>query len=289
MGTGLLAPVVGQQLAPPRVGLLATLTALGQGELRMADGIAWQPETCDLGGVFDPAMCTPPQTTIEPRDTEAIEEATAFGIWADDKCSTFDFDRPRRDLARRGLLATESYQVAHEFWTGELARAATPDWPNKYLASLDSDVLTTSPAATTHALACLEQGIAETGHGRRGMIHATPQLVTHWQAGGALRREGGLILTVLDTIVVPDAGYTGSGQYGQAPSAGSQWAYATEVIQVRLGAIEYVADDAFSAESVDRLSNDIVVRAQRLALIQWDHCIHAAVEVDLGLCGVGGS
>ncbi len=287
MAVGLLAPVAAQQLAPPRVGLLATLTAVA-GDARMADGAAWQPESCDLGGVFDPVLCAP-VATITPRVAPGIEESVPFGIWADDRCAPWDQERDWQGRARRSLEATQSYQVAREFWTGTLAKAATPDWPNRYLARPDSDVVSTGPESATDALACLEQGIAQTGHGRRGMIHATPQLVTHWQIGGALRREGGLLLTIMDTIVVPDAGYDGSGPNGEPAAEGSQWAYGTEVVQVHLGPIEYVPDDPLSGEGFDRASNTVVVRAQRLARVQWDHCVHVAAEVNLSLCGVGGS
>lgn len=285
----LVAPVEGQQLVPPRVGLLATVAALASDD-RIAAGIEWEPESCVVGGVYDPDLCGPTPDSIDVPASSGTESARSFVAWGGDRCSPWDQARDWRGRARRNLEATLSYQVAHEFWTGTLATAATPDWPNRFLASQESDTVTDGPTSVTDALACLEQGIAEAGRGRRGMIHATPQLVTHWQIGGALRREGGLILTIMDTIVVADAGYDGSGQYGQPVAEGSVWAYGTELVQVRLGALRYVPDgEPLSAMALDRSVNTVEVRAERDALIQWDHCIHVAAEVNLSLCGIGGS
>lgn len=282
-------PVEAQQLVPPRTGLLSALAALPAAE-RMATGIAWEPEACGYGGAFDPKLCSPSSlSTIEPDAGPGLEEAVPFTVWGADVCATFQRDRDRTGRARRQLAAIESYQVARELWTGTLARAASPDWPNEYLAKPSSDVVTDGPAAATVALACLEQGIAEAGKGRRGMVHATPATITHWQVGGALRREGGLVLTINDTIVVADAGYDGSGPNGEPAADGSVWAYATELIAVRLGPVRYVPDVAESAEALNRLVNTVVVRAERDAVLQWDHCIHIAAEVDIALCGIGGS
>jgi hypothetical protein len=264
------------------------VAALTEATERWAAGVTWEPEGCGVSGVYDASTCPPDDTPIEIPDGRDTITANPYVVWAGDKCSPWELARDWKGKAQRQLLATESYQIAFELWTGTQAQAS--NWDNRYLASPLSDVLTDGPESPTHALACLELGIAKAGKGRRGMIHATADVVTEWWARGALRREAGLILTVLDTIIVPDAGYDGSGPNGEPAADGSVWAYGTEIVQVRHSAVRYVpSDEAISARNFDRSVNTVLFRAERDALATWDACIHVAVEVDIGLCGIGGS
>lgn len=281
------ADIVPPAPAPPRVGLLPTIRpgALERG------GFQFAPENCGEVGAADP--CDTGEKSI-PDSLESVE-AQAFVIWAGDRCSSFGRDRDRAQRARNQLEAGESYAVAKELWRGDVARAATPDWPNRYLASTEADVLTATgglvqPTAATVALACLEQALGDCAHGARGMIHCTRQLATHWQALNLLRREGQLLLTALDTFVVADAGYDGSGvnDAGEIVAAedGSQWAYATTPVIVQLGEVALVPDGVASA--LDRSVNTEEWRAERLAAAEWDGCCHFAVSVDIPLCDIGG-
>jgi hypothetical protein len=192
------------------------------------------------------------------------------------------------------LLATQSKRIAEEFWTGAEARA--DGWDNRYLAHLASDVLSDSGAVSaTVGLACLEQYLADCSGGEPGMIHAPRQVVTHWKALGLVTFENGLVRTVLQTIVVPDAGYDGSGPQQAVNGAptpavdGSIWAYATSPVEVRLGPVDAQPAPDSVWEVVDRDTNDFTVFAQRLAMVTFDNCCHAAVEMDLPLCGIGGA
>lgn len=282
-------PIEGRFAEPPRVGLLPALgggSVVGMGP--WAGGVTWAPEQCGEGGAYDASSCPPDDPDIDIPGSPDIVEAMPFTVWAGDRCSPWDLDRPWAERARRQLAAVQSHLVAAEFWTGEIAQAS--DWPNRFLASPDSDVLTAGAEEPLQALACLELGIARAGKGRRGMIHATPDLVTTWQAGGALRREGGVILTVLDTVVIADAGYDGSGPNGELAADGSVWAYGTEMIGVRLSPVRMVPDvEGITSANIDRSVNTVLARAERDAVVLWDGCVHVAVEVDLALCGIGGS
>lgn len=252
-----------------------------------AGGVAWEPEGCGTGGLYDASTC-PPDNQIEIPDGRGLIEAKPYVVWAGDKCSPWDLARDWKGKALRQLLASQSYQIAQELWKGAQAQAS--GWDNRFLASPDSDVLTDGPAPPLQALACLELGVARAGKGRRGMIHASADLVTTWQAGGALRREGGVILTVVDTVVVPDAGYDGSGPNGEPAVDGSVWAYGTDMVAVRLSPVRYVpTDESISARNFDRSANTVLFRSERDAIATWDACVHVAVEVDLALCGIGGS
>ena len=175
--------------------------------------------------------------------------------------------------ARRALEAGTSKGVEREFWTGELI----PE--NPHLANGAAEVVTGEYDAR-HALAALNQAIASCNLGSRGMIHATPYLVTLWEAEGLLVEEGPrLVEKVMNNIVVAGTGYTGGDPDGDDAGAGVTWAYATGMVQVRLGPIMVVPDTL--AEALDRATNHISYRAERAASAAWDTCCHFAVEVTL--------
>jgi len=290
-------PLAAAPASPPRYGLVVsaraggTLTDTPVGQSSAADGDRWEqgfafvPENCGVVNATD--RCVP--GTLTPPANLPIVQERPIALWTADKCSTFDNLRDFQGRARRQLLAGSPTALAREFWKGTLATAQT--YPNRFLADTNTiDTATAGPIAPNDALACLEQGIAEAANGQRGMIHATVGTVTAWQAGGALRREGGLLLTVVDTIVVADAGYDGTGPGGVPAAAGSVWAYGTTMVDVRLGApvVPQPYDSSIAgidARTVDRSINNIVVYAWRMGAATWDGCAHVAAEINLPLCG----
>lgn len=282
MGNGPRSAVVAPPALPPRVGLYASAPVSNETGDRWELGFTYLPESCGTGGVADP--CDNATKTIDANPTTV--EFDPFVVWAGDKCSSFGFDAhdfPGR--ARRLLEACESFQVAHELWTGDLAQAQ--GFPNAFLASTASDEVSSSAVTPIIALSCLEQGLAECACGERGMIHATRQIVSIWSQNQMLRREGGLTLTINDTIVVADAGYDGSAPDGSPAADGSIWAYATGMVTVRHGPVDVVPGSF--AEALDRSVNTIEFRAERLAAATFDPCCHLAVEIDADLCTIGGS
>lgn len=278
---------------PPKVGLLASVTPVTPADEHWANGISWEPDGSCLGaGTAEVCSDEPSDKIIATSDGSYTYDP--FVIWGGDKCSSFGFNaRDYQGRARRQLARLESTVLEAELWDGTEARVAGLG-NNKWLAHPDSDVLTAGVGVTPiDALACLEQGLAVCGGGSRGMIHATRQVVTHWNNLGMLRREGTLLLTVNDTIVVPGAGYTGSGPSPSvdddpvAAADGAIWAYATDVVQVYLGNSTVVPPTV--AEAIDRVNNLIEYRAERPAAVFWNYCCHFAVQIDLDVCDVGGA
>lgn len=269
--------------SPPRLGLIPQLGA-AEGDGAWVNGLAFNPESCGAAsGVADPCESVARGATAGDANPDLVE-AEPFSVWAADACSTLGFRaRDWEGRARRLLLACQSRQVEAELWSGALTQSA--GWPNRFLTSEDSDVLTDTPATPTVGLACLEQGLAQCKCGGRGVIHATPQLVTHWAALGLVRREANQLVTFLDTIVVPGEGYDGSGPYG--PAGESQWAYATSLVQIRLGRVDVRGGP--DADGVDRTQNTAKVYAERDAAAAWDGCCHLAAEFNVATCGIGGS
>lgn len=197
-------------------------------------------------------------------------------------CTTVGYDTldyPGR--ARRQMELATTKALESEFWTG-----ATKPW-NPHLAAPNAVVLNVggianpTPMTPGCALAALNQALGDCGIGGRGMIHSTIDLATLWSniSGGLMRDGQRLTTTVRDTTVVAGAGYTGSGPNGADPPAGSAWAYATGPVQVRLGDIQVVPDTV--AEAVDRHSNEITYRGERMASAAWDTCCLAAALVQV--------
>jgi hypothetical protein len=285
----MLAPIVAPLAEPPRPGSGALLPTLGRlvaevGEEREV-GFAFNPENCGVSGTEGGDACVAGGTRTIPDNPDTVE-AWPFTAWAGDRCAPFELGRDWQGRARRQLAASLSFQVAGELWGG--AEAQEQSAPNRYLASIDSDVLTAGPTSATDALAVLEYALGQCLHGARGYIHASRHAATYWSQLGLLRREGNQILTYLDTVVIADAGYDGSGPYGQAAVDGSQWAYATSTPIVRLGPERLIPDSDIAA-ALNRSTNTVEYRAERRAAVSWDGCCHLAAELDLGWADIGGA
>lgn len=275
-------PVEAPPVQPPRYGLIAAAPVVTEPG-RWETGFAFEPARCGAGGRTNLLFCDP--VTMTPDDASPTIEGDAFLIYASDKCSPFQ-DRDYAATARAQLEAIRSFELAEEFWTGSL------NLTQRSLTDPTSDTVTNGPADPVDALACLEAGLAQCNKGRRGMIHVTPQVLTHLWSRQALRIEGGIVLTPLGTIVVSDAGYDGSGP-GGSPAGASQWGYATSMVQVLLGAVEVVPPGTDTplglAEATDRSDNTVTVFATQPASWKNDQCCLLAAEFETPVCLIGGA
>jgi hypothetical protein len=163
------------------------------------------------------------------------------------------------DRARRALEATTSKQLAREFWLGEIAKA--DGLPNRYLAGAATDITSTysGPLDAQRAVGALVQALADNGM-QDAMIHCSRYVGI--QTPEAWRNE----YTLADHgfVVCADSGYPGSGPAG---TGGPHWAYATEIVNVRLSEIEVVPVDI--RESIDKTTNTVTYRAQRMAAVDF--------------------
>lgn len=279
---------------PPAYGLIAAAPVIEDPELRWAGGWEFQPEGCGIGG-RDSVVCAGNTGVMEPERGPDNVVGDPIWIWGGDACSAMGSgDRDWQGRARRQLQVLESYELAAELWDGTVTTADSLD--NRFLAGAGalSDTVTNGPTAEVSALACLEQALATGLKGAQGMVHMTNQLLVHLAAADVLTRQGNLWITPNGNIVVADAGYSGAGPGGVAADADSQWIYGTPIIQVRLGPVEVIPGSLDSARqlaaAMDRGVNDIVVLAGRLAGFQWaSECVHAAAQVDVGVCLIGGA
>lgn len=273
--------VTGPPLVAPRFGLIVAARdglAANPAE-RWTQGFGWEPTSCGAAGVVDRCDTAADLLTLDEDDGAAAAAFTPFGVWAGYQCSTFGPEATERETRARNLLDVLQHRaVEHEFWTGDAA--ATENWDNDFLANTATVTRLSGSGESSplvYGLAALEEALY--GCGGRGMIHCTVQTATLWYAAQAIRREGTLLLTALDTIVVPGSGYDGSSPDGTVDATGDvAWAYATGMVDVRLGPVTVTGAEL---TDINRQTNLWETRAQRLAAATFDPCCHFGVAVDL--------
>ncbi len=274
---------------PGRRGLLAASLAVTQAAIvdypesvdeRWVNGFSYLADSCDAA---DPMgiLCIDSPADKTPVDNPDVVTMAPFLTFGTDRCSTLDAGRPRAERARRNLLATESWQIEREFFDVVATKSTTPDGPNPYMTD---NATATAVSATVfpamQALAVLEEALLACLHGQRGMIHATSDLVTLWQAGGGLRLEGQTILTIMDTIIVPGTGYSGAGPDGTGPAAGSSWTYGTGLVYLLQGQILDPAAQNPEAR-IDRDQNTTTFIVERPNALLFAPCCVKAVHASL--------
>lgn len=287
----LRAPVTAPPARPPRYGLILAAPAWeGDGDAReLAGGWEFQPEGCGASGRL-PVECEGDTAAMTEGSRPAVVDGEPVWLYATDECTATGFaQRDWLGRARRQLAATESYELAAELWVGRVGSS------NRGLARVagDSDTLTAAAVSPTDALGLIECGLASYLKGQQGMVHVTPQVLTHLVTNGTVERAGAVWTTAMGHIVVADAGYDGSGP-GAVAAGATQWAYGTPMIQVRLGPVmtapESLDDARNFAQVMNRQVNDIVVWAGRLAGFRWaSECAHVAAEVAIPTCAIGGA
>lgn len=251
------------------------------GQPRWVNGFSFVADSCEALDPMGIECFGSPTDKLTPTNSDVVTIAP-FLTFGADKCSAMERSRPRAALAKRNLLVTESWQIEREFFDGIATKSTTPDGPSPYLTDgvTATDITGGAALAATRALAKLESALLDCLHGQRGVIHATPELVTLWQAGGALHIEGNTILTVLDTIIVAGPGYSGNGPDGSAPAADTSWAYGTGLVYLRQANI-IDPDETTPYARVDRDVNTELWRVERPNAVYFAPCCVKAVHASL--------
>jgi hypothetical protein len=175
-------------------------------------------------------------------------------------------------------LDAESALMASELWEGSTAQAG--GLPNAYFGDGNADVVS-GVWPVTQALAVIQRELAEAIPGR-GMIHAPRDVVSLWYHYGGVRREGALLLDPFDNLIVADAGYPGTGPDGEPRTDTTAWVFATDMVQVRRdGQVKVLPDAGDYAAAMNRDTNFIEWRAERIVAAYWSGCAQIAIEADL--------
>lgn len=244
-------------------------------------GVSYEQRPCSGGGTYDP--CDP-----DPVEVTSLGDpvyVAGFPIKVGSACSALDGYTVARlpELVADLLWVRQHYIAGREFWTGEQAQAS--GWDNPYLQNAATVTTVGYSLSTCGGLAALEDAIGNECSGGAAVIHASPALATAWARDFQVQRVGDVLYTTAQgTPVISGPGYLGTGPDYTDPteeSAGTTWAYATGLLDVRLGPA--VRSEPI-ATNIDKDTNKVTVWGERLAQISWDGCCHLAVQIDLGDC-----
>ncbi|HEX9994500.1 MAG TPA: hypothetical protein VGB14_16340 [Acidimicrobiales bacterium] len=265
------APVEPTPPAEPLQGILVAATRITEADDRWIGGVTWVPEPCsDVGAV---GRAIDPDAGQKQAVVAVEEEATAhpFYVAVIRECSTLS-GQDRSAATRRLLDAAESALIERELWTGEVAVAA--GWGNPFLADGNAVDVTADTPTIVNTFAELEAALA--GCLRRGMIHLSVRALVIAGSKGLLRKEAGsnLITTWMGSIVVPGAGYPGTGPGGATGASGTETVYATGRVALRRSTVE-------EREAVHPQLNRRAWLAERAVAATFDPCCHFAATVDL--------
>lgn len=269
-------------VAPPLVSLLSSAIVSEEADERhWAVGIVHEQDQKGLPGNPYWWSCVEsggaaPEFTKEPGEGQEILRFRPFDVVHGFSCTA---NQPipvaeREARARRLLASVLSAAIEQELWTGYTATAA--GFPNDFLENAPTDLGDFGPR---RGLAELEQAAADIQAGAPAMIHAQPRLVTAWAAAGLVTpsASGRQLRTAMGTLVVPGAGYPGTGPDG-SPSATHSWAYVTGLVRVWLGPVRVLG---LGPSELDTSVNDRIVRAERAAVYSFDDALKHAVYIDL--------
>lgn len=262
---------------PLPAGLFSTFTFRPEDSARWEGGVLVDALTCaPADGIGDP-QCDPDDTTGLPKnldpDDQEFGEASPFIIYGHATCAPIGRWDEATSRAREHLISREEGRVEQAFWTGDLGnvptlRGATEVTPLLATGSIKDRI--------EGAVAALENWLADT-YGSLGVIHMTRELAM--LGLGNMEVKGNRITTRLGSPVAAGAGYDGSGPAAQAPTATSQWIYATPAMFGYRS--EIFLPSARRGDLLDRGHNILYAVAERSYLLGFDPCGHAAVKINL--------
>lgn len=191
-----------------------------------------------------------------------------FVLYLASSCSYFS-SNALAEMVQAAFEASQSYGVEYGLAHGIFGMT------NPFLGDANLVQLGADGISAAEGLARLENAIAATG--RKGIIHATPAIVSMLAADKLEGDEEGNLITSNGTPVVSGSGYLGVHPHLKtAPSDGKDWMFATGPVEVRL--TPPTITDLIS--SLDRSDNTITYRAERVTLATWDAVLQVGVLVD---------
>lgn len=271
-----MALVPAPPATPPPHSLLRAADTTRDADPDWQKGLQYLPEA--PGGYVAAAMCSM-EDVDHRRDLPTAVDYEPVELRFYDPCeTTFGYrEQEVTDRLRRVADASESYGIARELWTGELAAAA--GLTNASLATSDPVILGGgTPLSPKRGLGLLEKAVGDALMGQQAFIHcardARPYL---WE----LDKQGNLLFTKVGNAVVCDAGYPGSAPTGEAdsPTDDVVWFYATGPVVVRRSELMFFG--AADAEVIDTTNNTRVRTASKLFAATFDPAVLFAVPVTL--------
>ena len=270
--------------SPPRYSLLAAANIVDVAQIGVGPEIDghWQggvnvwPFPPDDAYTWD--VCS--SGTYRPKQdggTIPLPQFGAFVAYLAETCTTRSVAGMTQEQyvqrAMTAFAAAEANAVEAEFARG----IALPG--NPHLADASCTILNSGTATNARAgLSFLEDAIG--GTGRAGMIHATPGTVAGWSWGeGRVYAEGGRLQTLQGTPIAAGGGYLGAApEPHTAPGTGTAWAWATGPVNILRS--EVILTPGTVKEAMDRGTNTITYRVERVYVVEWDTVLQSAVLID---------
>jgi hypothetical protein len=247
-------------------------------EIGPADGYAWCSDVPMPSG----RNCLGP-SVVSAFEVIELDERSTAGIRGSDAM----------ERVVRGLMAHEAWRVENEWWTGTLnPDNAHLNGVNPFYPMIEQGGDPYTATGLLNSLGLLEQAIASHDAGM-GIIHCTPYVFNAWAMRGGVpfRYDGATpmtsahIWTPNGNLVVPGYGYDGSAPRDAAAILNpqwqtSQWAYATDMVQLLRGPIIREPDTLEHMAPAISTFNSVPWRATRPWAIYSNGALRAAVFVD---------
>lgn len=255
----------------PRYGLFNAATVLDDLEARgIASGFQFPAEDCGVVLSYDANCDTNPAKEF----AEGLDymEATPYWVYATRKCGTVG--NTAADIERsvvRKLVANEQHEVEAHLWGG----GAVASDPN-LIGAVGVTTVTPVGAGPGAAIAALEESFYD-NYGYIGTIHVNMQAYAAAVYAGLVVRNGGTLNTPLGSVWSFGSGYGITGPGGDAPDAGTVWAFMTPPVLIRRGS----AIVPRVAETLDRSANQWMGLAERVYAHSWVCDEIHAVQINL--------
>lgn len=276
-----LTVVAAPQATIPPHSLVRSADTTRDGEPGWERGLTYLPETTGgyraVSGCYGPdqdhTLALPPKVTYQPWELEVI-----------DPCENVFQYNPQEvtDRITRAAAAVESFAIANELMTGELAQADSSG--NTYLTDEDAlTVLTETPVSPLAAIGLLEQAVGDELHGQQAFLHVPRVARPYLWTGGTVQigqpNTGVMFYTSIGSVIVSDAGYSNIGPGGATPSAGEAWMYATGPVVVRRSGLFF--DATANPQVISTKDNTLYRKANKVVAAHFDSRALFAVPVTL--------
>lgn len=206
-----------------------------------AGGIEYQPDTCGTVRLWA-SECEAVTAKVFDSgvDTLFADPFITYDSWL---CGSIGYDIAEiRNRLRVRMSLGEQRAVEARLWQGGSGLG---------IDGLFADATSLGTAAClTEGVRLLEQALADNGIAG-GIIHARSGMSAYFAAEHLVEDRNGRQETRTYTPVVFGQGYSGVGPAGEAPTATTEWVYATGRVRVWRG--DFI--DIVTRENLDRLTN----------------------------------
>ena len=233
-------------------------------------GVQYQGDWCGDARLY-PAPCdsTPPTKTFDPMDP--VTTATPFKVYASLVCGTQTYTPEEMERRVRARLSAQEQAAAEAALWG-----ADAGDPPGILQTLSSTTLADA-TNVVQGISLLEQQLATCNTGHPGIIHIRPRSAAYLADRHQLWKDGSVWRTQRGNLVSIGDGYSGLGPADEAPTATTDWFFATGRVLVWRSDDVLVPDPR---ETINKSTNQYNLIAERDYAIAVECCV-VAVEVTL--------